>query len=229
MRDFLEWMNVLPESGLYAILWIGAALENFVPAVPADTFVALGGFLAGAGVGGLDVIGVFLGTWLFNVAGALLIYRLSHRYGQAFFDDGLGRHLLRPHQMERVAAFYRRWGTPAIFLSRFLPGIRAVVPIFAGTTHQPWARVSIPIVVASAIWYGGLVGAGVVAGRNLALLDSLLGNINRTLAVAALVVGVLVFAWWYRTRHPPDVEDAPAQDRPDGGSSREEPRRTDHE
>lgn len=207
MRDFLVWMNGLSDSALYAILWVGAALENFIPAVPADTFVALGGLLAGAGVGGLEVGWVFLGTWTFNAGGALLIYGLSHKYGRPFFEDGLGRHLLRPHQMERVAAFYHRWGTPAIFFSRFLPGIRAVVPIFAGTTHQPWTRVVPPIVVASAIWYGGLVQLGVFAGRNLGQLERLLGGVNRWLAAVAVVVGAIAVIWWLRTRHPPG-EDA---------------------
>ena len=204
MRDLVAWLNVLPESGLYAVLWIGAAMENFFPAVPADTFVALGGFLAGAGIGGLEIRWVFLGTWSFNVVGALLIYRLSHRYGKAFFEDGLGRHLLRPHQMERVETFYARWGTPAIFVSRFLPGIRAIVPVFAGTTHQSWGKVAPPIVVASAIWYGGLVALGVFAGRNLALLDALLGQVNRWLALVAALVGVILLLWWLRTRSEPD-------------------------
>ncbi len=204
MRDFLVWMNGLPESTLYAVLWVGAALENFVPAVPADSFVALGGFLAGAEIGGIRGLWVFLGTWIFNAGGALLIYGLSARYGQPFFENGVGRHLLRPHQMQRVAGFYDRWGTPAIFVSRFLPGIRAVVPVFAGTTRQPWSRVVPPIVVASAIWYGGLVQLGALAGRNLALLERLLGSINRWLAAVALVVGGLILVWWMRTRRPPD-------------------------
>lgn len=203
MRQFLGWMNELPESAIYAVLWIGAATENFIPAVPADTFVALGGFLAGAEVAGLQVLWVFLGTWIFNVGGALTIYRVSHRFGRPFFQDGLGRHLLRPHQMERVADFYARWGTPAIFLSRFLPGVRAVVPIFAGTTHQGWAAVALPITIASAIWYGGLVYLGRLAGRNLELLESLLGSINRWLALAAAAIGLVVLAWWIRTRRPP--------------------------
>lgn len=212
MRDFIRWLDVLPESGVYAALWIGAALENFIPAVPADTFVALGGFLAGAGIAGLEVRWVFLGTWLFNVGGALTIYRLSHRYGRPFFEDGLGRHLLRPHQMERVSAFYDRWGSLALFLSRFLPGIRAVVPVFAGTTHQGWWRVSVPVSVASAIWYGGLVYLGGLAGRNVAFLERLLGGLNRWLALAAVIIGVVVVVWWIRTRHPPEDRAAPEDD-----------------
>lgn len=204
VRDFVAFLDGFSESGLYALLWIGAALENFVPAIPADTFVALGGFLAGAGIGGLELRWVFLGTWLFNVGGALAIYRVSHRYGESFFADGLGRHLLRPHQMERVAAFYDRWGTPALFLSRFLPGIRAVVPFFAGTTHQPWRVVALPITVASAMWYGGLVWLGVLAGRNLSLLERLVGGLNRWLALVAAVLGAAALFWWIRTRRPPD-------------------------
>lgn len=200
-------MNRLPDIGVYIALSLGAGVENLLPAVPADTFVALGGFLAGAG--DLQARWVVLGTWLCNVAGALFVYRMSHTHGRSFFERGLGRHVLRPHQMERMVGFYDRWGTPAIFLSRFLPGVRAVVPVFAGVTHQPWSRVLLPITVASAIWYGGLVRLGLFAGENLDVLDAILGGMNRTLAIAAGVVALLIGILWYRTRHPvPEPPDS---------------------
>lgn len=202
MTELLAWLSRLPDGLVYVALSAGAALENFVPAVPADSFVALGGFLAGAGY--LEARWVALGTWLANVAGALFVYRMSHVHGRAFFERGLGRHIVRPHQMERIAGFYDRWGTPAIFLSRFLPGIRAIVPVFAGVTHQRWPGVVIPIAAASAIWYVGLVQLGLFAGRNLGLLGRLLGGINRTLAIVAGVIAVGLLVWWLRTRRHPD-------------------------
>jgi membrane protein DedA with SNARE-associated domain len=202
MADFIELMNRLPDAALYLLLALGAGAENLVPAIPADTFVALGGFLAGAG--DLQARWVILGTWLCNVAGAVFVYRMSHLHGPSFFERGLGRHLLRPHQFRRMSGFYDRWGTPAIFLSRFLPGVRAVVPLFAGATHQPWARVVIPIAVASAIWYSGLVRIGLWAGQNLEALQRVVGNINATLAVAAGVVAIAMVVWWVRTRGAPD-------------------------
>ena len=201
MAEFIEWMNGLPNLAVYVVLWAGAAAENVVPAIPADTFVALGGLLAGAG--DLEARWVAIGTWLANVCGALAVYRLSHLHGPPFFDRGLGRHLLKPHQMERMAGFYERWGTPAIFFSRFIPGVRAVVPVFAGATHQPWSRVVLPLTVASAIWYFGLVQVGVVLGHNLDLLAAVLDGINRWLALVGIVVAGLVGFWWYRTRHVP--------------------------
>lgn len=201
MTDFISWMNGLPDVLVYVSLAVGAALENILPAVPADTFVALGGFLAGAG--DLDARWVALGTWLANVTTALVVYRLSYVHGPSFFGDGLGRYVMRPHQMERMARFYDRWGLPAIFVSRFLPGVRAVVPVFVGATHQPWARVAPPIAVASGIWYGGLVWLGLWAGQNLDALSNALGRVNSTLAIGAGAVTALVALWWMMTRRRP--------------------------
>jgi membrane protein DedA with SNARE-associated domain len=199
---FLQWLGALSGPGVYLVLGVGAGLENVIPAIPADTFVALGGLLSRAG--SLSARWVFLWTWLFNVASALVVYRLSYRHGRGFFASGWGRKLLRPHQMERMSRFYDRWGTPAIFVTRFLPGIRSVVPIFAGVTLQGWLPVAAPIALASAIWYGALVWLGAWAGQNLDLLASLLSDVNRVLLVVAVVVAIPILVWWWRSRHLPD-------------------------
>lgn len=201
MSAFIAWTNGVPSALVYLVLAAGAAAENVVPAIPADTFVALGGLLAGAG--DLDARWVALSTWLANVAGALVVYRLSHAHGAEFFARGWGRSLLRPHQMERMTSFYERFGPPAIFLTRFLPGVRVVVPVFAGATHQPPLRVVPPLAIASGIWYGGLVWLGLWAGQNLELLAGVLGRVNRSLAIAGVVVGVAAAAWWWRSRDRP--------------------------
>lgn len=194
-------MNLIPNPALYLLLGTGAALENVVPAIPADTFVALGGFLSAAG--NLEVRWVFLATWVFNVTSALVMYRLGYLRGRPFFEDGFGRHLLRPYQLERMGHFYDRWGTPAIFVTRFLPGLRSVVPVFAGVTHQGWIPVAAPIALASAIWYGGLVALGSWAGHNLDLLGSLLGRVNVVLVAVAVAVAIAAAVWWWRTRRHP--------------------------
>ncbi len=192
----------VPDGIAYLLLGLGAAVENIVPAVPADTVVALGGLLSAMGT--LDARIIFLVTWIGNVTSALVVYRIGYTHGQGFFQDGWGRRLLAPHQMDRMRAFYERWGLFAIFFTRFLPGLRAIVPVFAGVTHNGFVPVAVPLAVASAIWYGGLVWLGALAGRNLQLLSSLLGRLNGTLAVLALILGGLIALWWWRTRHPPD-------------------------
>lgn len=195
----LAWVEGVPNVLVYAALGAGAAVENVVPAVPADTFVVLGGFLSA--VGDLHARWVFLATWVGNVASALAMYRVGRTHGRLFFTEGWGRRFLNAHQMERLAEFFGRWGTAAVFLTRFLPGLRAVVPVFAGVTHQRPAYVVLPLAAASAIWYGALVWAGAMAGHNLDRVMEALGRVNSWLLLGALAVGAAVARWWWRTRH----------------------------
>jgi len=194
-------MASLPGATLYVLLGAGSALENIVPAVPADTFVALGGLLAELGMA--SPLGVFFATWTCNVSSALAMYGLAHRHGRGLVDTRVGRLALRPHQLERMERFYGRFGLPAIFFTRFLPGLRAVVPVFAGITRQRFWVVAIPVAAASAIWHAVLVAVGMFAGRNLDLLDRLLARIQGVLGLLAGLLVLLIGIWWWRSRHAP--------------------------
>lgn len=198
--DLLAWVEGVPDLVVYLALGAGAALENVVPAVPADTFVLLGGFLSG--LGRLSARWVFAATWAFNVASALVTYRLGYVLGRPSLDTRFGRRILRPHQLERMTDFYERWGLFAIFFTRFLPGLRAVVPVFAGVSHMGVVPVALPLGLASAIWYGALVWAGRFAGTNLGAAREALDDVHKALFAVAAVVVLAVAAWWWRTRAP---------------------------
>lgn len=198
-QGLLTWFESLPNIVVYSVLGGGAAVENVFPPIPADTFVVVGGFLAA--VGDLHARWVFAATWLGNVASALLMYGLSRRYGRSFLAGPLGRHVLNAHQLRRMERFYGRWGTPAIFFTRFLPGLRSAVPVSAGAADQPFVAVALPIAAASAVWYGALVWVGTFAGHNLAAVLALVHRVNAWLVGPALVVAGVVVIWWWRTRH----------------------------
>jgi membrane protein DedA with SNARE-associated domain len=194
-------LSILHEFGpllLYLILGAGAALENLFPPVPADTFVLIGAFLAAGGRA--EVWIVFLVTWLSNAAAAFLVYWMGRRFGQHFFQVGLGRYLLKPAHLRRMGRFYQRWGLAAMFFARFLPGLRAIVPVFAGVTHQRFWTVLIPVLAASGAWYGGLVWLGAKAGRELPALASGLAGTQKVLLLVSLLVLALVVVWWLRVR-----------------------------
>jgi membrane protein DedA with SNARE-associated domain len=198
MMDVLAALAAMPPALLYLVIAVGAALENVIPPIPADTAVLLGAVLAAAGRASPRL--VFFWTWSANVAGLVFVYVLARRYGHRFFGTAAGRRLLHPAQLEQIARFYARWGWPAIFVSRFLPGLRGVVPVFAGVSHVPAWQVIAPAAMASAIWYGFLVHVGAATGRNL---DAILEIVQRTGAVL-LIIAVLLMAgivyWWWRSR-----------------------------
>jgi membrane-associated protein len=192
-------LGALPAVVIYLLLAVGAALENVVPLVPADTFVLLGAFLAVRG--DADVWTVFLATWLANVTSAYVVYGLARKWGEAFFGHRVGRWLLHPRQLEQIGRFYEKWGVPAIALSRFLPAFRAMVPVFAGVTRLPFRRVAFPLAFASAVWYGALVWAGGFTGRNINAIVDLFNRASGVLAWVAAPLLVALSVWWWFSRH----------------------------
>ena len=198
----LRALTRLPPLLLYLLLGAGAAVENVAPPVPADTFVLAGALLAAEGAA--EPLTVFLVTWSFNVLSAIGVYAVAWHYGRRFFKMPIARWLLREHQLEQIGSFYHTWGVPAIFLSRFLPAWRAMVPVFAGVARVRALKVVPPLAIASALWYGILVYLGVFMGRNLETVVRWFGGINDVLLWIAAGIGVGVAVWWWRTRHGTD-------------------------
>jgi membrane protein DedA with SNARE-associated domain len=204
-EKYLALVTGVPIELAYMVLAAGAAVENLFPPIPSDTFVIIGGLLTERGV--LSGSIVLASVWASNVITAVLLYLMARRYGQGVFATSWGRWLLRPHQLETVAGFYSRYGLVAIFGSRFLPMLRVVVPAFAGIARLGFFSATIPLALASAVWYTALLYAGIFASRNLERLFALFGAVSNSLLGFALLFIVLAVFWWLRSRrHRHEIE-----------------------
>lgn len=191
MQSLLDWLLTLPVSALYTVLVVTAAIENVVPPFPSDVVVAFGSFVIAQGRKG-SMFEVFLATWGGNVAGAMLVYALGRRYGA----ERLERRLAGKHAEStdaRIRRLFERYGMPAIFVSRFIPGVRAVVPAFAGALRLSIASTALMIATASAIWYGLVTMVAFRVGSDWQELKGTIARYGRTGAIigaALLVIGV---------------------------------------
>lgn len=198
IQQILHALTTLPPVLIYLVLGLGAAIENIAPPIPADTFVLAGALLAARGAANPWL--VFSATWVLNVSSALAVFLVARRYGRAFFKMPVARWLLREHQLEQIGGFYDRWGVPAIFLSRFLPAWRAMVPVFAGVSGMNGWKVVPPMAIASGVWYGLLVYLGAFMGRNLQTIVDIFNSISNILLWVALVFIAALSVWWWRSR-----------------------------
>ena len=178
------------------------------PPVPADTAVALGAFLSNAGAVSAGM--VFLITWTANVTTATSVYLAGRSLGRSFFTGRLGRRLLHPTRLDRLERLYHDHGAWGIFLSRFIPGVRAVVPPFAGVARLSAWRAIPPMAIASGIWYGVLTFLAATAARSLDDLARLVGRLNWTVAVIAASGIVTIISWIIlrRRRHKSPSPDS---------------------
>lgn len=199
MQALLQWLVTLPVEMLYPVLGLTAALENLFPPFPSDVVVAFGAFIVAQGGHGTH-FGVFLFTWLGNIVGAMVVYLLGRRYGA----ERLERRLAGKHAQSldrRLHGLFDRFGMPAVFVSRFVPGVRAIVPAYAGALRLPVARVTAMIAIASAVWYGLITWVAFRVGTDwerLSVTVSRYGTTTAAVATALLVLGV--GAWIMRRR-----------------------------
>src|ERR1051326_37400 len=150
----------------YSTIFLAALLEA-VPiigsVIPGSTIIlALSALIPG---GELDLVGVFASA----IAGAALgdgaAFWLGYRSQREILSTWpMARY---PAIIAQSEAFFRRWGALAVFFARFVPPIRAFVPITAGALGMPPRRfyaVNLPAIL---LWAPAHVLPGVLAGSML--------------------------------------------------------------
>jgi len=111
-----------------------------------------------------------------------------------------------PRMVAQSEAFFHRWGALAVFFARFVPPIRAFVPITAGALAMPPMRfysVNIPAIL---VWAPAHVLPGVLAVSALHQYAGLPHHegLGKHLWMLAVIGGALVVAlavWTIRRRH----------------------------
>jgi membrane protein DedA with SNARE-associated domain len=190
VQGVLDWLTALPPAVLYLVLAVVAAIENVFPPVPADTVVAFGAFLAARGHATLA--GAFLATLGGNLAGAMGMYAAGRRFGAARLEQRLAA----GGSARRLEQFYGRYGALALFVSRFLPGVRALVPPFAGALRLPAWRVLLILGTASGIWYGVITFLAYRVGADWATLQVKMKEWQHGLLIGAAVLAAAgIIAW----------------------------------
>jgi membrane protein DedA with SNARE-associated domain len=198
---FVQWLSGVPLGALYLLMALFAAVENVFPPVPADTVVALGSWLAARGQG--SPLWAFLATWIGNVAGASAMYFVGRRHGSAWMRRRFPS-LADERGERRLRELHGKYGTLSLLLSRFIPGVRALVPPFAGALRLPPVTALAAIAIASGVWYGLVSYLAFQAGADWNALIATITRYGRLISVGAVVVvGIGALVWWLRLRRRP--------------------------
>ncbi|MDQ3082846.1 MAG: DedA family protein [Gemmatimonadota bacterium] len=190
----INWLSDLSIGTLYIAIGLISAVENIFPPFPADVAVAFGSFLAARGEA--SPYTTFLIAWLGNFAGAAFMYFVGRRYGSSAFMTRLERWAGADAE-QKLLRLYGRYGLPALFLSRFLPGVRAVVPPFAGAMKLPPVPVALAVTSASGIWFAIITFIAFRAGSNWDVLYAMIVRSSKIIGFSASGLVLLIAALLY--------------------------------
>ncbi len=198
VESIIHSLTELPLPALYLAIGIISAVENVFPPFPADAVVAFGSFLAARGTG--SPYTTFLFAWGGNLIGAAFMYYVGRRYGSGPFLRRLERWVGKDAEA-RFMTLYGRYGLPALFVSRFLPAVRALVPPLAGAMKLPAIPVAFSVATASGIWFAFITWISFRAGADWDVLYASIVHSSKVAALGAgLLVAVIAIMLWVRHR-----------------------------
>jgi len=172
----------------YWTVFFGVMLENAGLPVPGETVLLFAGFLAYQGQ-------IHLGRAILTaIAGATLGDSLGYLVGRlggtALVRKYRGRFLISARRFDRAQAIFLRWGQWAVFVARFITGLRVIAGPFAGAFVMPYPRFLFFNFTGAVVWAIAIGWVGFLFGSNWGRLAQLFKEID-LITLGALVVAGL--------------------------------------
>jgi membrane protein DedA with SNARE-associated domain len=157
--------------------------------LPGELAAIVGGAIASSSR--VPLAGILAAGVLGPATGDSIGYLLGRKYGRRYFTGKRRKNWARARQ------WLRQRGARAVFLGRFTPFLRSIVPPAAGASRMAYRRFLPWSVAAAILWGAGSALAGYAIGRNSERLSRFSQRFS--LGILALVV-VLAGLYFLRRR-----------------------------
>jgi membrane protein DedA with SNARE-associated domain len=189
LRDYLAHYG-------YWALAAALLLENAGLPVPGESMLLLASYIAYSEhhlrLPYIILIGVCAAT-----LGDNLGFLLGHYGGEPLLERY--RQVPRVHRtLTRAESLIQRYGSFAIFIARFIAGMRIVAGPLAGVLHMPWRKFVVFNFLGAAVWVTLISSVGYFFGRHWDELARVMKGFNAAVLLVAVVLAV--FFWWRQRR-----------------------------
>jgi membrane protein DedA with SNARE-associated domain len=190
--DLTELFQHIGYGAIFVVVLLGNA---GVPA-PEESVLVLGGYLASQGRLHLPLV-ILVGIASASF-GDNLGFWAGHHYGRRLLDR-LPLSAERKAKYEQTMVRHSAW---AVFVARFIPGLRTVAGPLAGIVGMPHMRFFIANLLGAIVYVPCAVlagyGIGYGLGEHIEKLRKLAGGFERVAVMAVLIALVLVWIRWQR-------------------------------
>ena len=164
LNEWLQHLTAVHPLWAYMIFFLIVFAESaffpVAPVLPGDGMLFAVGVLAFSGSISLWVASVVLITG--GIVGNRIAYFLGRRFGPALFDRF---RWLDQNDYRKANEFYAIYGSRALFYSRFVPVVRALVPLVAGVASMDLTTFTKYNILSVSLWVVLLLLSGYFLGH----------------------------------------------------------------
>ena len=198
----MEWVTEYIEEFQYVAIALVLFLAGLGVPIPEDIPLIYGGVMAGQGK--MDVSIHFVVSMVFILIGDSCLYLIGRRIAQAKSGQvqdaqtpSRFERILSPERREKVQSYFDRYGSWAVFLGRFVAGVRGAVFLTAGLTNFPMKRFLILDGLAALLSVPVWIGIGYWVGERWTEILDTAKSYQLYLFGALSVIGLV---WWIARR-----------------------------
>jgi len=187
----------------YLVVFFGVLLESGGVPLPGETILIAAGAMVQQGHLELgDAI-------VFGILGAVLGDQIGYwvgREGGRPFVLRWGRYLLvTPERLARAERFFARHGGEAVFLARFVAGLRVFGALVAGISRMRWRTFFFYNALGGMLWATAAVTVGYLLGGSLDLVERWAGRASLLLLGLVILGLAFYFSYHWVSRHQTQI------------------------
>jgi membrane protein DedA with SNARE-associated domain len=197
-ENILNQISTFPPLWIYITLFFFAFIENVFPPSPSDIVLVVGGSLVGTGA--ISFILALTFATLGSITGFLLMFYIGSTVDKKVIHSGKFR-FIPVESLNKVEAWFRKYGYFIVVANRFMPGTRAVISFFAGISHLDPKRTITLCFVSALLWNTIMLYLGFVFGDNVATVDEYLTTYtNIVIILTGIIILFFIVRLFFRKR-----------------------------
>ena len=187
MENLHLWISQYVYLGIFSLLMLGII---GLP-VPDETLLTLSGYLIFHGE--LKLIPTFLAAYFGSIAGVSISYAIGSTFGyHILLKYG---HYIRftEERMKKAHLWFEKIGRWSLPVGYFIPGVRHVVAIFAGTSKLQMWEFALFAYSGGLIWTLSFLSIGYFFGKHS---RNVLHSINHHIILISIVAGIIILFFY---------------------------------
>ena len=193
----LNWLDaqaIIDSFGDWAVLAVAFIIfiETafiFTSFLPGDSLLFIIGLTLSVGNGIIPDWAGFLLVWLAAFGGTQLGWFVGYKIGPPLFERRES-FIFNKRVVAKTKEFFDKYGVRAIVLARFVPIIRALVPMLAGISKMDAKRFAKLNAIGATLWVGLFMLSGYLLGEVTLVKDNLEASLLIVVILSALPLPV---------------------------------------
>ena len=188
-EDILNQISTFPPLWIYVTLFLFSFIENVFPPSPSDLVVLIGGTLISTEV--IHFIPTLILTTIGSLIGFMVLFYVGSAVDKKVIHSGKIK-FVSVDTVDKVEAWFNKYGYWVILANRFLPGTRSVISFFSGLSHLKVEKTILLAAISAFAWNAIILILGITFGDHVKVIDNYLSTYSN-IVIAITVVVVLFF------------------------------------